>query len=249
MSYKTWFLGLFVGLSGMVSAQSRVLYDVRVPTPKPQISQAEWRAVNSAAQAAVAQNLWNDGRADGSCGDQELQVEGVAAGAFTTPNVKQTAYLYTRCILSHHFWQQGLVVMQGQQVMAHYVFHDLFTEMYSVKDINRNGYSELGMVRDESGQGTTYNYLVVTELRPTRRVLLEQQVNYNDCAHAGENNVYGWRSQVIRVTPSASPSYTSQQLKGRCNEYEPFQIVTSQGAVKALTTKTTPTGWVTALTR
>lgn len=118
--------------------------------------------------------------------------------------------------------------MQGQKVVAHYIFHDLFTEMYSVKDINKNGYSELGLVREASGQGTAYQYLMLTELRPSRKVLLDEQVSYNDCADMGRE---GWNSQVIRVSPASTPTFTKQLLTGTCGDTGPFRRLPRQGSI------------------
>ena len=240
MKFMTWTCALLLSLPGVAAAQSRVLYDVRVPTPAPQLQEKVWQQIRALARRADQAQLW--GR-DASCVDQDLTINGAAAGAFTAPNTRQTAYLYTSCFEIPNVSRQGLVIMQGQQVVAHYVFKDHFTELYSLKDINRNGSSELGLLRHLEGQGTAYDYLAVAELRPSRRFLMLEKVNYNDCGNMGTT---GWTSQVIRVLPGTRPTFTKQSLSGRCDGVDPFRRISAQGVSKAFTPQQEPTEWKTA---
>ena len=242
MAYKNWICALFLGVCGMATAQSRVLYDVRVPTPQAFLPDADAQQIRSVARKAEQAHLWK-GQAD--CAGQSLSIEGMASGAFTTPNIKQNAYLYTTCFVVPNVSRQGLVIMQDHKIVAHYVFTDHFKEVYGVKDVNKNGYSELGFIRRLEGQGTANDYLMLAELRPNRRFLLAEKVNYNDCGNMG---TAGWTSQLIRVLPSSLPTFTKQLLTGTCDDVEPFRRLTGQGTVKTLTAKQEPTGWVAAPT-
>lgn len=243
MKFATWMCTLLLGSVGLASPQSRVLYDVRVPTPAPDAPVSVLQVINYLAGIADSENLWGK---SAQCWERRFTVDGIATGAFTAPNTKQTAYLYNDCFIVPNQNRQGLVIMQGATVVAHYVFNDHFTEMYSLKDINRNGYFELGLLRHLEGQGTANDYLAVVELRPNRRFLMLEKVNYNDCGNMG---TAGWTSQVIRVNPATKPTFTRQNLSGRCDGVNAFRRVAGQGAIKPFTPSQEPTGWVTAPTR
>lgn len=227
---------------GIAGAQSRVLYDVRIPTPPPSLSDSDARQIQAAVNKAKQARLW---QGPAACLDEKLTIDAMATGAFTTPNVKQNAFLYTNCFEIPNVARQGLVIMQNHKIVAHYVFTDHFKEMYGIKDINKNGYSELAFLRRTEGQGTAYGRLAVAELRPSRKFLLTEQVNYDDCGGMG---TAGWKSQVIRVTPSSTPTFTQQLLTGTCDDTEPFRRLSSQGTIKKLAAKSEPTGWTTAPT-
>jgi len=116
---------LAASLTGLATAQSRVLYDSRIQTPEPRLTESERGRVRYLADQAAAQTSWaRDGEvAMAGCTGDDFTVVGVAPGAFTIKGTRQTAYLYTYCY-ERPGDLQGLVIIQGSAVVAHYVFVD-----------------------------------------------------------------------------------------------------------------------------
>lgn len=231
-----------LGLGSQALGQARTVYDERLPTPEPRLTEQERGRIQYLAGQAIKQNLWNS--ADMGCNGQDFTINGVAPGSFTKPNSKQTAYLYMACY-SRSSWNQGLVIVEGRTVVAHYVFSNLYSEMYALKDINRNGYSELALVGGFTGTGETVSDLHILELRPQRKILASfdyqnQLLVHDDNCGAVESGGT-WKSLVIRVIPGPNPKFSKQQISGQCsNERQ----ATQQGPILPVTVKATPTGWI-----
>jgi hypothetical protein len=103
------------------------------------------------AEQALGAGVWDvDPRL---CDGRDFTIHGVAPGAFTVKGARQTAYLYTYCFFRPG-WNQGLVIVQGNEIVAHYAFTNLASSMYALKDINRNGMTELALEYGFTGRGT-----------------------------------------------------------------------------------------------
>ena len=240
MVLKALFVALTLAGVGAASAQTRVVYDSRLPTPEPRLTESERGRVKYLAEQALGAGVWDvDPRL---CDGRDFTIHGVAPGAFTVKGAKQTAYLYTYCFFRPG-WNQGLVIVQGNEIVAHYAFTNLASSMYALKDINRNGLTELALEYGFTGQGYTEGGVQVVELRPNRRQLARFEAYADDCGVAESGGT--WSSQVIRVTPGSTPKFTSQRIEGRCGE----ERTTRQDAIRPVTTKVEPTGWVNAPTK
>lgn len=252
MSVKTLLTACALACMGLASAQSisaqaRVLYDRRLPTPEPRLTERERGRVKALAVRAMQARLWDteDFRPSEDCTGEDFQINGAAPGAFTTQGAGQTAYLYTYCS-SRPGSSQGLVVVQGDEVAAHYVFTGLAFNLYALRDINRNGFTELVLEGGFFGQGYAEGLLEIAELRPRRRLLgrLNYQFNspYSDNCGVAETGGT-WTSRVIRVVPGAAPQFTQQVIQGKCGDE---RTATFTGALQPLRLKPSPTGWTPA---
>ena len=230
------------------SAQSLPMYDSRIQTPEPRLTESERGRVKYLAGQAAAQSIWAQAGevAMAGCTGADFTVVGMASGAFTIKGARQTAYLYTYCYERPGDFQ-GLVVVQGSAVVAHYVFVDHLSDMYAVNDVNRNGFTELVLNGGFTGQGATEGWLELAELGPVRRLL--GQLDYDHAPqpyldNCGAVEVGGtWSSRVIRVTPGKVPKFTQQTISGRCGNE---RVATSLGPVRPLVLKPAPTGWTPA---
>ena len=237
-------LTLAMALSGLAAAQSRVLYDSRIQVPEPRLTESERGRIQYLADQAAGQDLWEQsgGSVDG-CSGRDFTVTGVAPGSFTVKGAAQTAYLYTYCY-ERPGDLQGLVLVQGSAIVAHYVFVDHLSTMYSLKDINRNGFTELALEGGFTGQGSTEDWLEIAELGPVRRLLglldydHPPQPYLDNCGAVDTGGT--WTSWVIRVTPGKAPTFTRQAISGRCGNE---RVATSVGPVRPLILKPAPTGW------
>lgn len=232
------------------AAQARVVYDSRIPTPEPRITESERGRVRFLAGLAMQAGLWDTGdfRPSESCSGEDFQINGVAPGSFTAQGTQQTAYLYMYCYYRPG-WSQGLVIVQGNEVVAHYVFTGLAHTMYALKDINRNGFTELVLEGGFTGQGYTEGYLEIAELRPQRRFLGRLNYEFNPPYKSNCGTLekpLAWTSRIIRVTPGQAPQFTQQVIQGKCGDE---RTATFTGAIQPLTLKPLPTGWTPAPTR
>jgi hypothetical protein len=180
------------------------------------------------------------------CTGADFTVVGVVSGAFTVTGSRQTAYLYTYCYERPGDFQ-GLVVMQGQAAVAHYVFVDHLSALSAINDVNRNGFTELVLSGGFTGQGATEGWLEIAELGPVRRLL--GQLDYDHASQPYLDNCGAvetggtWSSRVIRVTPGKAPRFTQQTISGRCGNE---RVATSLGPVRPLILRPVPTGWTPA---
>lgn len=242
MTFRVLLALVALGWVPFAAAQRNVVFDVRVRTPAPQITTEEAHVISTLIVLARHAEAWESDPIY-NCESQTAELLGRAVGSFTARNTSQVAYLYRACFEVPNHAQQGLVIFQEGRAVAHYTFTDHFSEIYAVRDINRNGFSELALIRLLEGQGSSFQYLALAELHPVRRFLMLQKVAYNDCGASGAE---GWNSQVIRVTPASTPRFTQQALTGKCDNVEPFRRVTKQGTVRPLISRPEPTGWVSA---
>lgn len=227
--------------AGQALAQERVLYDSRLPFPEPRLTESERGRVQYFARQALALNAWGADNAE-YCTD-DFRIEGAAPGSFTAKGRAQMAYVYTQCD-RRPGRLQGLVILEGLTIAAHYTFISHFYSMYALKDINRNGFTELVLNGGFTGQGNTEVWLDIVELGPVRRML--GRLNYEHLPQPYQDNCGAvesggrWTSALIRVTPGPTPKYTWQQLTGNCGNE---QVATKIGPVKPLKLTPAPTGW------
>lgn len=248
MTFKTALAALALACAGLASAQSRVVYDSRISTPEPRITETERGRIKALGDLAIAVKLWDtrDFKASESCDGQDFRIRGVAPGSFTEKAARQTAYLYLYCD-DQYGPKQGLVIMQGDTPVAHYVFTAPFYSLYALRDINQNGYTELVLEGGFSENGTSIGSLDVAELRPQRRYLASFSVDQgrevwsSNCGALIDDA--GWKSLVIRVTPGPSPKFTAQAIAGQCDNE---RAATSSGPVRPITVKPAATGWTPA---
>ena len=246
-------LMLMLTVTGLASAypagaQRLTLYDSRVQTPEPRLTESERGRVKYLAGQAAAQSTWARAGevAMAGCTGGDFTVVSVASGAFTVKGARQTAYLYAYCYERPGDFQ-GLVVVQGSAVVAHYVFVDHLSAMYAMNDVNRNGFTELVLSGGFTGQGATEGWLELAELGPVRRLL--GQLNYDHAPqpyldNCGAVEIGGtWSSRVVRVVPGKVPNFTQQAISGRCGNE---RVATSLGPVRPLALKPAPTGWTSA---
>lgn len=243
MVFRTALMAL-LGLGSVAGAQSRVLYDSRLPTPEPRLTEMERGRVEYLAEQAARAGAWDGAAGLDYCTGDDFAIAGMVPGSFTAKGAKQVAYLYTYCY-ARPGDMQGLVILEGLNAVAHYTFVDHYFSMYAVKDINQNGFTELALDGGFTGQGYTEGWLDLLELRPQRRFIA--QFNYDnklqpwldDCGIHME----GWTSLLLKVTPGPTPKFTAQELKGKCGNE---RVVLKQGSVRAVTVKPAPTGFTPA---
>lgn len=236
---------LFMLASG-ASAITGILYDVRIPTLLPKTTLLERQQIKKIADLAVNLQIWNSfAPNDLNCipvGQKfNIEIDGMALGKFTSTS-KQKAFLYSTNVCTFigpgsSMPSQGIVIMQDGQPVAHYVFLGGASALYSVNDINQNGFSEL-VLENWWNEGGLSNNLDVAELRPTRQLLIKDLTTYL-CLET-------LTTKVIRVTYGKTPKFTVQAITGTCNNNKAADRLQSVGSVKPLAVQTGPLDWKTA---
>ena len=246
-----WLLGLLALSSA--SAQERLLYDFESKTPKPQLSNAEYGLVSRLANQALKQGAWYKTFGDtysphsaSSC--PEFAVMGKAKGSFTQQQSEQVAYLYS-CFYGGMSAAQGIVIAQNGKAAAHYTFAGQMFNLYSVRDINRNGYSELALEGSYGdGGGGAALELGIAEFKPQRRYLAYFGIETNMTVYAQKLDYSQnapcpfptWQGRNIWVTPGMTPQFRSQLLGGGCDG----ETITWRSDKRVpLTVRSLPTDW------
>ena len=97
--------------------------------------------------------------------ESEHSIEGVAEGSFTESGKKQKAVLYRFSETGHGFCTNGIVVMEGDNVVAHYAYQGgADYSLTSIPDINKNGKNELAIEGGSTNQGETESSINIVEL-------------------------------------------------------------------------------------
>jgi hypothetical protein len=133
-----WFVSLAIGLlisSGIINAHRSVAGNLRstIPTLMPiydgrNIYSSEARSTNTEKAsieqefqrnlALIKQNTEFDCASD----PPEISIVATAEGAFTKPNAKQKAFLYEKCRPGRVFGLGGLIIVEGNTIVAHQIY-------------------------------------------------------------------------------------------------------------------------------
>ncbi len=88
--------------------------------------------------------------------DEAFEIRGMAKGSFTRAGSAQQAVLY------RYSYTNGVVVLEGGKVVAHYSGdpgdYALFVAIFSAPDMNKNGLSEMVMLRNVEDTPNIYAY-------------------------------------------------------------------------------------------
>lgn len=88
--------------------------------------------------------------------EEAFEVRGVAAGSFTRAGAAQRAVLY------RYSYTNGVVVLEGDKVVAHYSGdpgdYALYVGIFAAPDLNGNGLSEMVLLRNTEDTADVYAY-------------------------------------------------------------------------------------------
>jgi hypothetical protein len=152
MRFKVCLLGFLLPLVSVASAQQLpVLFDPRIKTPKPQFTTQETRQIDQDMAMLVKNSVSRDFKKSiKDCGvPTPKDLMGRASGSFLQAQAKEVLFSTRICD-----GEEGLLLMiyRDKRLMQAYrvalkALSGLCgaTEVFSVKDINQNGLSELGM--------------------------------------------------------------------------------------------------------
>lgn len=148
------------------------------------------REIVRAKQEAI-QSVFKDSEFD--CSDADVVVEGIAEGSFTKPKSSQVVYLYRKCandMVKYPGYISGLIITESEEVIAHFVYADIFSGFTSLKilpDINRNGLSEM-VLESSFGYGYYANSVDLYEFGEKNPVSLGGTKIFINSSENGEEN-------------------------------------------------------------
>jgi hypothetical protein len=190
---------------------ARLMYDETVET-RVIVTPADEHVIYRLATHAAALDAWKD---KDNCTGTDFSVTGHAHGSFTRKDSAQDAYLYEYCQLGP-YRDLGLVITEHGRILTHHVFKENVSDLSALKDINRNGRSELLMTGVDSGAGGIMDgYTLLAEYsssgQPT--VLGVLPAFHDECgAHDSRAN-YEARGYV---TPGPRPTFELQKVFRPC---------------------------------
>jgi hypothetical protein len=163
------------------------------------ITPVEERVIYNLATHAAALNAWKDQQ---QCTGGDFRVTGNAHGSFTRKDSSQNVYLYEYC-QPGMARDEGLVIIENGRIIAHDTFQQNVSGLYALKDINRNGLSELLMAGVSSGAGGMMD-----------GYLGSLPYFYEECGAVDDSHLnYDVR---LYVTPGPRPTFEVQKIFRAC---------------------------------
>lgn len=157
--------------------------------------------------------------------EEKIGLNGIAEGAFTKPNAKQKAFLYTLCSSgSSHFGVGGIIVFENDKAVSHYVYGEngLDQGMIVLPDINKDGRDELVLLDFQVHQGYGGGTISLVEFPDGNFNFIGSASIYSDDSGAAEDekdtkaNAYD-----IFAQPAANPVFyrDSYEKKGNAKNW------------------------------
>ena len=138
-------------LTVSATAQVVVVHDPTKNAPASKMTAAEQAVFESNAISAVKKTISKD-----VC-EPDVEVAGVARGAFSRPGSSQTLVFYQYCQTGNGFGEAGLVLIENGKVAGNFIADTGWTmTIERVADINRNGLDEFTLAYSgglHQGQG------------------------------------------------------------------------------------------------
>ena len=160
---------------------------------------------------------WERGLNDCS---EYFEVVGIAHGSFTKKSCKQKAILYKYCFLGHGWELNGIVIFEGNNIAKHIVFENTTVKsIFSLPDINRNGFAEIGVSMGSTHMGETHEDIELIELSGGKVNKFGRTETYFENCSGSPNEKGNYSTDYrIWVTPGEQPAYYSEATFIDCNE-------------------------------
>lgn len=169
--------------------------------------------------------------------ESEHSIEGVAEGAFTESGKKQKAVLYRFSETGHGFCTNGIVVMEGDNVVAHYAYQGGSDySLTSIPDLNKNGKNELAIEGGSTNQGETESSINIVELSSSSIKSFGSTTTASDNEGSLDEKKVNEAYQIFAKS-SAEPEYFAKKVdllakKTASNSSQPEPIKLEESDIK-----------------
>ena len=198
---------LFFSVFVSVRAQTpKPVYDGRKDRPAAKIAPADEKLLQTTA-LPKARIFWKNAE---NC-EEDFSVTDAARGSFTSPGSDQNAFLYNFCETGHNFSNTGIVIVENERIVAHYVYEgggEL--SVSTVPDVDGDGLNELLIGAGGTNQGVTWGTITIVELSPKGVKTFGNTQTYEDNCGADEKGCSAVAYQ-ISATTGARPVFYHQK--------------------------------------
>lgn len=145
-------------LSAQCASLWLLIYDGRVDPPESVIPKAVVELLKKDALPR-AKKEWLT--------ESDFQVVGAAEGSFTAKGSKQKAYLYSYNQTGDNMGINGIVVLEGQKIVAHFGYEGGWESgLTRLPDISGDGLDDLALHTGMTNQGYTVSGVIPLALQP-----------------------------------------------------------------------------------
>ena len=207
-----WAAAVVIGLVSTAGAQTVVVYDPTQTVTETKMTRGEQGVFDSVVLPAAKRAVGRD-----VC-EADVTQSGVARGAFTKAGANQSLVFYQYCQTGNGFGQVGLVLMEGDRLLANFMADAGWTvDIGRVADINKNGLDEFYLVYSgglHQGQGGTGVDLMEFAAGSPRGIGWYQAEKFDET-----QATTAW---ALSVKPGLKPVYYRQKyFSGEGEDYKP----------------------------
>ena len=208
----------FCGAVCIFGQTAQVVYDPALPVRPVKVGPAEEGVIKKIA-LPKARRAW---KGNESCAE-DFRIIDTARGRFTGKNSVQKAFLYEFCQTGNGWANNGLVIVEGGKIIAHFIEEGGWNlSLRVLPDVNKNGFDEL--VIETSGgmhQGKIGGSVTLLEVSSAGvKEFGYTQAFSNECD--GDESGEGCdRSFKITVAPGTKPIFYREKFINTGDDEKP----------------------------
>jgi hypothetical protein len=169
------------------------------------------------------------------CDPGEFRILDGAEGSFTRPNAKQKGILYEYCESGHNFAEDGIVVFEGDRVVAHIVYEGGWGGgLQSVPDIDGSGQSRILIVGGGTNMGENGQTASMIELSEKGVKNFGSTETYHDDCGVSETVDPEPKEAAYKIfaRKGTAPVFYRETFTGECAQMEKWA---KSGALEQIT--------------
>jgi hypothetical protein len=146
---------------------------------------------------------------------EAFEVVDSAIGAFTRRGARQTAVLYHFCAIGRQTGLEGIAVLEGGRVAAHFAFEGRDSAIGSLRDLDGDGFDELLLAGSASGQGHYESSVAFLALGRSKVRSLGRVTSYHD--DCGAHDPGSMKALLLFVARGRSPRFFREDFVKPCD--------------------------------
>jgi hypothetical protein len=168
-----------------------------------------------------ARAFWKD---DKSCDAASFTVLSCAAGSFTRRGAGQKAFLYQYCLTGHNFATNGIAILEGRKLVAHYGYQgSADSGILTLPDLNNDGCNDIAIEDGSINQGYVTSSVALYALQKEPRSLGLFHT-YED--NSGTTEALSKTASQIFAQPGKMPKFAAQKFAFQKKQWQPAGKIT-----------------------